>query len=69
MGLFKDKKITIINVIIEEKAYDYPRDLPIPKIGETVSVGDSHFGKVTRVLYQIEDKDFRMITIYTENGE
>lgn len=66
MKIFKTKKTTFVTVEIGDKAYDYPKDLPIPRIGETVSIQNSPFGRVTRVLHQITDKTFRMISIYTE---
>lgn len=64
--IFRNKKTTFITVEIGNKCYDYPKDLPIPRIGETVSMTGSEFGKVTKVLYQIQDETFRMISIYTE---
>lgn len=66
MKLFKKKKTTFITVIIDDKAYDYPQDLPMPRIGEVVSIESSASGRVTQVFYQMVDKAFRSISIYTE---
>lgn len=59
-------KTTFINVTIGDKCYDYPKDMPLPRIGETVCIGDSVFGKVTRIVYQVLGKHFRMININTD---
>ena len=66
MNLFKHSITTFVSVIIDGKAYKYPKDMPIPRIGETVSVCGSKFGIVTRVLHQVEDNTLRMITISTK---
>ncbi len=66
MNIFKKAVTTFTTVVIDGKAYDYPKNLPIPRIGETVSVYGSKFGIVTRILHQIEDKNLRMITISTK---
>lgn len=66
MKLFKKKKATFITVVIDGKSYDYPQDLPIPRIGEVVSIESSASGIVTQVFYQMVDKAFRNISIYTE---
>ena len=66
MKLFKKKKTTFITVEIGGKAYDYPKDMPLPRIGEVVSMDGSPFGRVTRILYQINGDDFRMISIDTD---
>lgn len=66
MNIFKKAVTTFVSVIIDGKAYDYPKDMPIPRIGETVSVYGSKFGIVTGILHQIEDKNLRMITISTK---
>lgn len=66
MKLFrKTNKVTTLRVVnIKGKAYDYPLDIPIPRIGEIVSVDNSPFGKVEGITYQV-DESFRMTTIYT----
>ena len=66
MNLFKKNTPEFVSVIIDGKAYDYPKNMPIPRIGETVSIYGSKFGIVTRVLHQVEDSTFRMITISTK---
>lgn len=66
MKIFRKGKETFITVEINGKAYDYPKDMPLPRMGELVQMGDSPFGRVTRVLHQICDKEFRMISISTE---
>lgn len=66
MKLFKKKKTTFITVVIDGKSYDYPQDLPMPRIGEVVSIESSASGRVTQVFYQMVDKAFRSISIYTE---
>lgn len=66
MKLFKKKKTTFITVIIDDKAYDYPQDLPMPRIGEVVFIENSPGGRVTQVFYQMIDKTFRNISIHTE---
>lgn len=68
MRLFKKKIITFITVEINGKAYDYPKDLPLPRIGELVLIDNSHFGKVNRISHQIDGNYFRMITISTEEA-
>lgn len=65
MKLFKKKKVTFITVVIDGKSYDYPQDLPLPRIGEIVSIESSASGRVTQVFYQMVDKSFRSISIYT----
>ena len=66
MNLFKKNGPEFVTVTIDGKAYDYPKDMPIPRIGETVSICGSKFGIVTRVLHQVEDSTFKMITISTK---
>lgn len=41
MNLFKKKKTTFIAIVIDGKAYDYPQDLPMPRIGEVVFMENS----------------------------
>ena len=65
MKIFRKGKETFITVEINGKAYDYPKDMPLPRMGELVQMGDSPFGRVIRVLHQI-NKDLRMISISTE---
>lgn len=65
MKLFKKKKVAFITVVIDGKSYDYPQDLPLPRIGEIVSIESSASGRVTQVFYQMVDKSFRSISIYT----
>ena len=66
MNILKKAVTTFTTVVIDGKSYDYPKNLPIPRIGETVSVYGSKFGIVTGILHQIEDKNLRMITISTK---
>ena len=48
-------------VEIRGKAYDLPKDMPLPRIGERVGVGNV-FGVVSMVTYQFEDaRDYAMI--------
>ena len=60
------QKTTFITVTIGKKCYDYPKDIPLPRVGEIVSIDSSEFGRVTRVLHQMMGKGFRMISIETE---
>lgn len=66
MNILKKAVTIFTTVVIDGKAYDYPKNLPIPRIGETVSVYGSKFGIVTRILHQIEYKNLIMITISTK---
>lgn len=66
MNLFKKKKTTFITIAIDGKAYDYPQDLPMPRIGEVVFMENSRGGRVTQVFYRMVDKTFRSISVYTE---
>lgn len=63
--LFNKKKRTYVTVEIDGKAYDYPKDMPIPRIGECLSVDYSGFGKVTKIFHQVVD-NFRYVSIHTE---
>lgn len=63
--LFNKKKCTYVTVEIDGKAYDYPKDMPIPRIGECISVDYSGFGKVTKIFHQVVD-NFRYVSIHTE---
>lgn len=63
--LFLKKKRTYVTVEIDGKAYDCPKDMPIPRIGECISVDYSGFGKVTKIFYQIIG-NFIYISIHTE---
>lgn len=63
--LFNKKKRTYVTVEIDGKAYDYPKDMPIPRIGECISVDYSGFGKVTKIFHQVVD-NFRYVSIHTE---
>lgn len=64
MNIFK-KKNKFITIIIDGKGYDYPKDLPIPRIGETIGMYDSKFGLVNDIIHQVIADDFMMITIKT----
>lgn len=71
MNLFKKKssKPTFLTVGIDGKAYDYPKHLPIPRIGERISISDSNIATVKDVFYEVSEaheKHFSMITIKTE---
>lgn len=59
------KGFYFITVQIGDSAYDYPKDMPIPRIGEKVQINDSEFGRVMDIVYQLE-ADYKMISIYTE---
>lgn len=63
--LFNKKKRTYVTVEIDGKAYDYPKDIPIPRIGECISIDYSGFGKVTKIFHQVVD-NFRYVSIHTE---
>lgn len=63
--LFNKKKRTYVTVEIDGKAYDYPKDMPIPRIGECISVDYSGFGKVTKIFHQVVN-NFRYVSIHTE---
>lgn len=63
--LFNKKKRTYITVEIDGKAYDYPKDMPIPRIGECISVDYSGFGKITKIFHQVVG-NFRYVSIHTE---
>lgn len=63
--LFNKNKRTYVTVEIDGKAYDYPKDMPIPRIGECISVDYSGFGKVTKIFHQVVD-NFRYVSIHTE---
>lgn len=63
--LFFKKKRTYVTVEINGKAYDYPKDMPIPRIGECISVDYSSFGKVTKIFHQVVG-NFRYVSIHTE---
>lgn len=63
--LFNKKKRIYITVEIDGKAYDYPKNMPIPRIGECISVDYSGFGKVTKIFHQVVD-NFRYVSIHTE---
>lgn len=65
MNSFKNK-IDFITIEIDGKAYDYPKYMPIPRIGEEVCLYDSKIAIVKSVLYQISN-NLKMITITTEN--
>lgn len=47
------KPTTFVVVEIGAKAYDYPQYLPMPRIGERISVGDSNIVRIVDVLYQV----------------
>lgn len=71
MNLFRKKllKPTFLTVEIDGKAYDYPKNLPIPRIGERISISDSNIATVKDVLYQVSEaheEHFSMITIKAE---
>lgn len=71
MNLFKKKPATptFLTVEIDGKAYDYPKNLPIPRIGERISISKSNIATVKNVLYQVSEaheEQFSMITITTE---
>lgn len=71
MNLFRRKllKPTFLTVEIDGKAYDYPKNLSIPRIGERISISDSNIATVKDVLYQVSEaheEHFSMITITTE---
>lgn len=71
MKFFKKKSAqpTFLTVEIDGKAYDYPQNIPIPCIGERISVSDSNIATVKDVLYQVNEAHeppFCMITIRTE---
>lgn len=60
------KVTTYITVEIGDKGYSYPQDLPLPRVGEFISMEKSPICEVIDILYQIPDKSFRMITIKTK---
>ena len=62
------KKIKFITITINEKAYDLPKDMPLPRLHERVSVDSSDFGIVSDVCYQVME-DFWMVTIRTKPEE
>lgn len=56
------KPTTFLVVEIGAKAYDYPQHLPMPRIGERISVGDSDIARIVDVLHQVSfDKRGRNI--------
>lgn len=57
--------ITYITVEIGDKGYSYPQDLPLPRVGEFISMEKSPICEIVDILYQISDT-FRMITIKTK---
>jgi len=71
MKLFRNKssKLTFLTVEIDGKFYDYPKDFPIPHIGEKITINGSNMAMVKGVLYQVSEADkdnFNMIIITTE---
>lgn len=71
MKLFKKKseKTTFLTVEIDGQDYDYPKYLPIPHIGERISISNSNIATVKDVLYQVSEaheEHFSRITIKTE---
>lgn len=63
------RKIKSIAVQIGDYAYDWPVEIPLPRIGEKVSICDSGFAIVDTIHYQIfgewPNNNSWMITIYT----
>lgn len=65
----KSKDFNFIAVQLGGYAYDYPKNTPIPRIGELISVDDSRSARVVDISYIIigsnSDKPLVTITIYT----
>lgn len=71
MKLFKKKseEPTFLTIEIDGQAYDYPKHLTIPRIGERISISNSNIATVKDVLYQVSEaheEHFSRITIKTE---
>lgn len=53
MGLFRKKlEFRTIDFVEQQKAFDYPKHLPLPRIGELVQI-DGIFGRVVDVRHSI----------------
>ena len=59
------KPLKFRTIEIDGKAFDVPKDMPLPRIGERVSVCFGKFGTVIDVVYQFQDTRDYMITIKT----
>ena len=53
MGIFSKKlEFRVIDFVEQQKAFDYPKHLPLPRVGELVSI-EGIFGRVVEVRYVI----------------
>jgi len=51
MGLFSKKlEFRVIDFVEQQKAFDYPKHLPLPRVGELVQM-DGIFGRVVDVKH------------------
>lgn len=66
----KSKEFNFITVQIGDYAYDYPKNTPLPRIGELITIDGRESARVVDVSYIINDSTSnnpgKMITIYTE---
>lgn len=49
-----------VRIELEGDAYDYPDDMPIPRIGEEVCINNV-WGTVNRVFYQVSKDETEVI--------
>jgi len=65
LGFFKRKKEKVFIIVhLHGEAYDYPQDMPLPRIGETVMIENKR-GEVISVDHMIYGtfKEIRVQTI------